>query len=124
VKPKHPLQGFILPAGAAIISAAILMGAATLRSQQNTTASTHLEVSATAAASVQPSPPAPQPKVEAKKSNLDKTKDDAAELSALADKLKDELDKLNANVFSLDVIQKTEQLEKLARKIKGEANQQ
>ena len=61
-------------------------------------------------------------KGEAKKSNLDRTKDDAAELSALADQLRDELKNMNANVLSLDIIRKTEKVEKLARKIKSEAN--
>ena len=57
-----------------------------------------------------------------KKSRLDQTKTDAAELSALADQLCDQLGKMNANVLSLDVIQKTQKVERLAKKIKGEAN--
>jgi RNA polymerase-binding transcription factor DksA len=61
------------------------------------------------------------PKGEPKNSNLEKTKADAAELSALADQLRDELKKMNANVFSLDIIEKTQKVEKLAKKIKGEA---
>jgi hypothetical protein len=61
-------------------------------------------------------------KGEAKKSNLEKARTDAAELSALADQLRDELKKMNANVLSLDIIRKTEKVEKLARKIKAEAN--
>ena len=36
---------------------------------------------------------------------------DAAELSALADQLRDELKKMNSNVLSLDVIRKTEKVE-------------
>ena len=70
----------------------------------------------------QPAPEPPKGKGEGKKSNLAKTKDDAAELSAVADQLRDELNKMNINVLSLDVIQKTEQLEKLAKKLKGDAN--
>ena len=45
---------------------------------------------------------------------------DAAELSALADKLRDELKKTNVNVLPLPAIQKTQAMEKLAKKIKGE----
>ena len=52
----------------------------------------------------------------------ERAKADAAELSALADQLRDQLKKMNVNVLSLDVIQKTEAIEKLAKKIKGEAN--
>lgn len=57
-----------------------------------------------------------------KKSGHDKTRTDAAELSALANQLRDELGKMNINVLSLDVLQKADKIEKLARKIKGEAN--
>jgi hypothetical protein len=64
----------------------------------------------------------PQQKGEREKSNLDKTRADAAELSALADQIRDELDKMNVNVLSLDVIEKTEKVEKLAKKIKEEGN--
>ncbi len=64
-----------------------------------------------------------KPKEEPKKSKLEKTKTDAAELSALADQLRDELNKMNVNVLPLDVIQKTQKVEKLAKKIKGEANE-
>lgn len=65
---------------------------------------------------------APKPKEEPKKSNLDKRKTDAAELSALADQLRDQLNKTNVNILSLDILQKTEEIEKLAKKIKGEAD--
>jgi len=57
-----------------------------------------------------------------KESNLEKTKTEAAELSALADQLRDELNKMTFDVFSLDIIQKAEKVEKLAKKIKGQAN--
>lgn len=69
----------------------------------------------------QPALTTAKPESGPKKTNLQKTQNDAAELSTLADQLRDELNKMNANVFSLDVLQKTEQVEKLARKIKGEA---
>lgn len=57
-----------------------------------------------------------------KKSVIDQAKSDAAELSTLADQLSDELSKINVNVYSLDVLRKTEKIEKLAKKIKGEAD--
>ena len=62
------------------------------------------------------------PKAEAKETKLDKTKSDAAELSTLADQLADELNKMNVNVFSLDVLHKAEKVEKLAKKIKEEVH--
>jgi hypothetical protein len=65
----------------------------------------------------------PKEKQDLKKSSLEKTRADAAELSALADQLRDELKEMNVNVLSLDVIEKTKKLEKLAKKIKGEANE-
>ncbi len=49
-------------------------------------------------------------------------KADAAELSALADQLRDQLQKMNINVFSLSVEKRTEAIEKLAKKIKDEIN--
>jgi hypothetical protein len=79
-----------------------------------------------------PSPPAansqtaamaPKPKEEPIKSAREITRTDAAELSALADKLSVELSKMNINVLSLDVVQKTEAIEKLAKKIRGEAHE-
>ena len=64
----------------------------------------------------------PKEKEDSKKSNLEKSKADAAELSALADQLRDELKDMNVNILPLDVLEKTKKLENLARKIKGEAN--
>lgn len=46
---------------------------------------------------------------------------DAAELAATADKLRDELKKIDVNVLPLASIQKTQSMEKLAKKIKGES---
>jgi len=65
----------------------------------------------------------PKAAVQSKKSGIEKTKDDAAELSQLADQLRDEVDKLNINVLPLDVLHKTEAVEKLAKKIKAEAHE-
>jgi len=54
-------------------------------------------------------------------SNFDKTKSDAEQLAAMANELRDELNKTSANILSLDVIGKAEKIEKLAKKIKDEA---
>jgi hypothetical protein len=56
------------------------------------------------------------------KSNRDKAQADAAELAATAGQLRDELQKLNVNVFSLGAVRETEAIEKLAKKIKAEGN--
>jgi len=66
-------------------------------------------------------PPAAQHKGDDKESKLEKTKSDAAEISALADQIRDELSKVNVNVLPLDVIEKAAKVEQLARKIKEEA---
>jgi len=55
------------------------------------------------------------------KSNFEKMKHDARDLADLAKALQDELDKSNQNILSLDVVDKAEKIEKLARKIKGTA---
>ena len=55
------------------------------------------------------------------KSNFEKLKHDADELSTLAKSLQQDLDKSNENVLSLKVLDRAEKIEKLARKIKSEA---
>jgi hypothetical protein len=55
------------------------------------------------------------------KSNFDKMKRDAKDLADLAKALQDELDKSNENILSLNVVDKAEKIEKLARRIKGTA---
>jgi hypothetical protein len=52
----------------------------------------------------------------------EKAKADAAKLLTLADQLRDQLNRMNVNVLSLDVLQKTETIEKLAKKMRGEAD--
>lgn len=78
---------------------------------------------ASPAVNCQTPPVIPKPKEEPKKTSREKAKSDAAELSTLADQLRDQLNKINVNVLSLDVIQKTEEIEKLAKQIKGEADE-
>jgi hypothetical protein len=55
------------------------------------------------------------------KANFEKMKRDAGELADLAKALQQELNKSNENILSLDVVEKAEKIEKLARKIKGSA---
>ncbi|HEV2232379.1 MAG TPA: hypothetical protein VGV68_03115, partial [Terriglobia bacterium] len=52
------------------------------------------------------------------KSNFEKMKRNAADLTVLAKSLQEEIDKSNMNVLSLKVVEKAEKIEKLARKIK------
>jgi hypothetical protein len=55
------------------------------------------------------------------KSNFEKMKHDASELADLAKALKEELNKSNENILSLDIVDKADKIEKLARRIKGTA---
>jgi hypothetical protein len=55
------------------------------------------------------------------KSRFEKMKDDAAQLATEANDLHEELDKSSVDILSLDVIQKADKIEKLAKKIKDEA---
>jgi uncharacterized protein (DUF3084 family) len=55
------------------------------------------------------------------KSNFEQMKQDAHELAKLANSLQEELQKSNANVMSLSVIEKTKEIEKLAKKIRKRA---
>ena len=52
--------------------------------------------------------------------NFEKSKNDAAEMAALAKDLRKELDKPNANALSLEVANLADRIEKLAKKIRGE----
>jgi hypothetical protein len=55
------------------------------------------------------------------KSNFEKMKRDAGELADLAKALKEELNRSNENILSLDIVDKADKIEKLARRIKGTA---
>ena len=55
------------------------------------------------------------------KADLEKMKRDAGELAGLAKALQEELNKSNENMLSLDVVEKADKIEKLAKKIKGSA---
>jgi hypothetical protein len=52
--------------------------------------------------------------------NFEKSKTDAAELAALAKRLREELDKPDVNVLSLEVMNRIDKIEKLAKKIREE----
>jgi hypothetical protein len=57
------------------------------------------------------------------KANFEKMKRDAGQLADLAKALQEELNKSNENILSLDVIEKADKIEKLAKKIKGTAQE-
>ncbi len=70
--------------------------------------------------------PSPSPLSEKQKNNLlkanfEKMKQDAGQLAVLAKALQEELNKSNENIFSLDVVDKADKIEKLAKRIKGTA---
>ena len=115
------LRGFPLPQfawGAAtliLLSGILPCSAQSPDVQKNEQAVSPPSAISTAAAPITSKQPA------SRKSSSEKAKADAQELSALANQLRDQLNKMNVNVLSLDIIQKTETIEKLARKIKGEA---
>jgi hypothetical protein len=122
--PLLKFRRFILPSGVGVVAALVLLTTVFMRSAQNPASLQSGDVlSSPAAVNNGASLTTAKEKAEPKKSNLEMTKTDAAELAALADKLRDELNKMNVNVLSLDVIQKTEEVEKLAKKIKGEAHE-
>lgn len=76
---------------------------------------------------ISPQNPEPSPGISHKqrreliKANFEKMKHDADELAALAKNLQEELNKSNENVLSLEIVDKAEKIEKLAKKIKGVA---
>jgi type IV secretory pathway VirB4 component len=55
------------------------------------------------------------------KANFEKMKRDADELVKLAKALQEELNKSNENILSLDMVDKADRIEKLAKKFKGDA---
>lgn len=63
----------------------------------------------------------PKQRREMMKANYEKMKRDAAELASLAKALQEELDKASENVFSLQIVDKAEKIEKLAKRIKNTA---
>jgi hypothetical protein len=117
------LHAFSLPKLVGGLAALILLSVVPLCIAQSPAVSKNGEpVSPPPAANHQAAPITPKQEAP-KKSNGEKAKADAAELSTLADQLRDQLNKMNVNILSFDVIQKTEAIEKLAKKIKGEANE-
>jgi histone H3/H4 len=67
------------------------------------------------------SPLSPKQKRDLIKANFEKMKRDAGELAQLAKALQEELNKSNENILSLDIVEKAEKIEKLAKRIKGTA---
>jgi len=122
-RPLLKFRGFILPWGVGVIAALVLLTTVSVPSAQNPVPPKNGEVlSSPSVVNGQAALIAPKPKGDTRQSNIEKTRIDAAELSALADQIRDELNNMNVNVLPLDVIKKTVTVEKLAKKIKGEAN--
>jgi hypothetical protein len=117
--PLHKLRGLMLPLG---LSFALLTGVRVRSAQDSLPRRTVDPLPPPSSASNQATLIPVKPKQEPRESKLVKTKSDAAKLSALADQLRDELNKMNVNVYSLDVLHKTEKLEQLAKQIKEEAS--
>ena len=63
----------------------------------------------------------PKQRREFMKANVEKMKRDAEELASLAKGLQEELDKASENVLSLQIVDKAEKIEKLAKRIKNNA---
>jgi len=63
----------------------------------------------------------PKQRRELMKENVEKMKRDAEELATLAKALQEELEKASENVLSLQIVDKAEKIEKLAKRIKGTA---
>ena len=68
-----------------------------------------------------PIPMTPKQKEKLVKYNFKKTQHDADQLFKLAQSLKENLDKSNSNILSVKVVHQASQIEKLAKKIRGEA---
>jgi len=77
--------------------------------------------SSTAQPDLNPSPLTPKQQRALLKENYTKMKQDADELAELAKSLQDELNKSNEHVLSVDVVEKADKIEKLAKKIKNAA---
>jgi hypothetical protein len=122
-RPLHKLRGYIIPIGLGVGAALVLLAALPVRSAQEPSAHPDGEVlSPPAAVKDRAALTPPDQKGDPKESNLEKTKTEAAELSTLADQVRNELNKMTVDVFSLDIVEKTEKIEKLAKKIKDNAN--
>jgi hypothetical protein len=120
-RPLLKSRRFMLSLGGGFLAVFVLLAMVSAQVTQNPPSPKNGEALSSSAPGNDPAPTAAKPKADASNPKLEKTKTDAAQLCALADQLRDELNKMNINVLSLDVIQKTEEVEKLAKKIKGEA---
>ncbi len=60
-------------------------------------------------------------KRELMKENLERMKRDAGELAGLTKALQEEIEKGNENMLALDVVNKADKIQKLAKRIKGNA---
>jgi hypothetical protein len=122
-RPLAKLRRFSLVGERWRVVPLIVVLAASLAGAQNPPVPKTAEPAAPTSNITNQTAPMPTKSAGPKPTGLEKTRDDAAELSTLADQIRDELKTSNVNVLSFDVLQKTEAIEKLARKIKGEANE-
>jgi len=63
-------------------------------------------------------PLSPKQKEDLLKARFEKMKRDADELTSLAKSLQDDLNKSNENILSLSIVEKAEQIEKLAKSVR------
>jgi hypothetical protein len=117
------LRAFKLPVRMGGIGVLILLAALSLRGAQNPAPTKNGEILPPPAVNSQTGLTASQPQQEPGKPKRTKTQADAVELSALADQLRDQLNKMNVNVLSLDILHKTQAIEDLAKKIKAETHE-
>ena len=122
VRAGARLRGFILALLAGVMAALISLTASSVRSEQHSLAPKNSQAVTDFTPNQPTTPPTTKQKGEARRLASGQTQDDAAALCNVANQLRDELNKMNAYVFPLDVLHKTEEVERLARKIRGEAN--
>jgi hypothetical protein len=117
------LRGFRLPKFVWALAAAILLAVAPLSIAQNPAAPKNEEsVSSSTVPNAQAAVSAAKQEPP-ESSSGEKARADAAELAELANQLRDQLHRTDFNILSLNIIQKTEAIEKLAKKIKGESHE-
>src|ERR1700728_4119429 len=95
--PPHKLRRFVVRLVGIVIALVLLVTMPGRSVQNSAVPNDGRALHASAAANTEAALTTPKPTEEPKHSTRQKTKIDAAELSALADQLRDELNKLNVN---------------------------
>jgi hypothetical protein len=117
------LSGFLPTKFVSTIGGLILLFAMPLCIAQNPASPNNGDPEPPPPSEVNEVPPKTSPQELARKSGREMAQADAAELSTLANQLRAQLHKMNVYVFSLEVVEKTEAIEKLVKKIKAEGNE-